>query len=77
MFTYCVVHINIKQQTVFAFLVKGVMNLIWIPVQQYQEDGRVIWGMRRGADSFISSSGFAVAELTTKLINLLQVHTLL
>ena len=52
---------------------KGVMNLIWLPIQQYQEDGRVLWGMRRGADSFLTSSGFAMAELTTKLINLLQV----
>ena len=58
---------------ILHFVVKGVMNLIWLPIQQYQEDGRVLWGMRRGADSFLTSSGFAMAELTTKLINLLQV----
>ena len=38
------------------------MDLLWLPVQQYQEDGYIVWGLQRGTTSFASSTGIAVVE---------------
>ena len=54
--------------------VQGVVDLFWLPVQQYQEDGRVLWGIQRGASSFATSSGVAVVELTNRLLQSVQVR---
>ncbi len=44
-----------------------------LPCQQYQEDGRVIFGLQRGASALTSSTGVAVVELTSQLLEAVQV----
>ena len=44
--------------------VQGVVDLLWLPVQQYKEDGCIICGFQRGTTSFASSTGIAIVELT-------------
>lgn len=56
-------------------IVQGVIDLVWLPVQQYQEDGRIVWGLQRGTNSFASSSGLAIVELTNRFLYSIQVHT--
>ena len=53
--------------------VQGIVDLVWMPVQQYQDDGRIVMGLRRGATSFTTSSGVAVVELTSRALQSLQV----
>ena len=53
--------------------VQGALDLFWLPVQQYQEDGRIIWGIQRGANSFVSSSGVAVVELSSRMLQSVEV----
>ena len=53
--------------------VQGVVDLLWLPVQQYQEDGRIVWGLQRGTTSFASSTGIAVVELTNRALYSVQV----
>ena len=53
--------------------VQGVVDLFWLPVQQYQEDGRIVWGLQRGTYSFANSSGVAVVELTNRILYSVQV----
>ena len=55
------------------FVVQGMVDLFWLPVQQYQEDGRIVWGLQRGTNSFASSSGIAIVELTNRLLYSVQV----
>ena len=60
--------------SLFLFLsVQGVVDLLWLPVQQYQEDGRIVWGLQRGTTSFASSTGIAVVELTNRVLYSVQV----
>lgn len=53
-------------------LFQGVVDLFWLPVQQYQEDGRIVWGLQRGTYSFANSSGVAVVELTNRILYSVQ-----
>ena len=48
------------------------MDLVRLPYQQYQEDGRIMWGLQRGATAFTSSTGVAVVELTSRLLETVQ-----
>ena len=51
------------------------MDLFWLPIQQYQEDGRLVWGLQRGAGSFATSSGVAVVELSSRLLQSVEVKS--
>ena len=46
---------------------------MWLPVQQYQEDGRIVRGLQRGASSFSASSGVAIVELLSRALHTVQV----
>ena len=50
-----------------------MVNLVWLPIQQYQEDGRIVWGLQRGASSFTTSTGVAFVELSGRLLHTVQV----
>ncbi len=50
----------------------GLVELVWLPYQQYQEDGRIMWGLTRGASAFTSSTGVAVVELSSRLLQSVQ-----
>ena len=52
---------------------QGVVDFVWLPVQQYQQDARVVRGLQRGATSLASSTGMATVELTTRLVQTIEV----
>lgn len=53
-------------------LVHGMVDLVWLPYQQYQEDGRIMWGLQRGATAFTSSTGVALVELSSRVLESVQ-----
>lgn len=48
------------------------MDFVRLPYQQYQEDGRLVWGIQRGTSALTSSTGVAVVELTSQLLETIQ-----
>lgn len=56
------------------FAVQGIRDLFWLPVEQYQRDGRLVRGIQRGATSFTTSTAMAVLELTNRLVQSVQVR---
>lgn len=57
----------------FVQLFQGIRDLFWLPIEQYQKDGRLVRGLQRGANSFTTSTAMAALELTSKIIHLIQV----
>lgn len=57
----------------FYIIVQGIRDLFWLPIEQYQKDGRLVRGLQRGANSFTTSTAMAALELTSKIIHLIQV----
>lgn len=57
----------------FVQLFKGIFDLFWLPIEQYQKDGRIVRGLQLGAQSFTARTALAALELTTRIIHLLQV----
>lgn len=57
----------------FLHAVRGVVDLVWLPWQQYQEDGRMFRGLQRGASSFTSSTGSASLELASRVVAAVEV----
>ncbi|XP_031843330.1 autophagy-related 2 [Nomia melanderi] len=53
-------------------LFQGIRDLFWLPIEQYQKDGRIIRGLQRGANSFTTSTAMATLELTSRLIHAIQ-----
>ncbi|XP_043525615.1 autophagy-related protein 2 homolog B isoform X2 [Frieseomelitta varia] len=53
-------------------LFQGIRDLFWLPIEQYQKDGRIIRGLQRGANSFTTSTAMAALELTSRLIHAIQ-----
>ncbi|XP_078034719.1 autophagy-related 2 isoform X1 [Augochlora pura] len=53
-------------------LFQGIRDLFWLPIEQYQKDGRIIRGLQRGANSFTTSTTMAALELTSRLIHAIQ-----
>ncbi|KAF5280262.1 hypothetical protein FQR65_LT03070 [Abscondita terminalis] len=54
-------------------LAQGIRDLFWLPIEQYQKDGRIVRGLQRGANSFTTSTAMAALELTSRIIHLIQV----
>ncbi|XP_055588438.1 autophagy-related protein 2 homolog A [Uranotaenia lowii] len=54
-------------------LFKGIWDLFWMPIEQYQKDGRIVRGLQRGAQSFTARTALAALEITTRIIHLLQI----
>ncbi|KAJ8968662.1 hypothetical protein NQ314_002185, partial [Rhamnusium bicolor] len=54
-------------------LFQGVRDLFWMPIEQYQKDGRIVRGLQRGANSFTTSTAMAALELTSRIIHLIQI----
>lgn len=54
-------------------LFQGVRDLFWLPIEQYQKDGRIVRGLQKGANSFTTCTALAALELTSRLIHLIQI----
>lgn len=52
--------------------VQGFRDLFWLPIEQYQKDGRIVRGLQRGANSFTTSTAMAALELTSRLVHVIQ-----
>ncbi|ELW47207.1 Autophagy-related protein 2 like protein B [Tupaia chinensis] len=48
-------------------LVQGLKDLVWLPIEQYRKDGRIVRGFQRGAASFGTSTAMAALELTNRM----------
>lgn len=57
------------------FSVQGIRDLFWLPIEQYQKDGRIVRGLQRGANSFTTSTAMAALELTARLVYAIQVKS--
>lgn len=53
-------------------LFQGFRDLLWMPIQQYRKDGRLMRGLQRGAASFGSSTASAALELSNRLVQAIQ-----
>lgn len=56
-----------------AILVQGLKDLVWLPIEQYRKDGRIVRGFQRGAASFGTSTAMAALELTNRMVQTIQV----
>lgn len=56
----------------FARPVQGMRDLVWMPIDQYRKDRRIVRGFQRGASSFSSSTAMAVIDLTNRFVYLVQ-----
>lgn len=57
----------------FVRLIQGFRDLVQLPIEQYQKDGRIVRGLQRGANSFTTSTAMAAIEIATRIVNLIQV----
>ena len=56
----------------FVQFFQGFRDLVWLPVEQYRRDGRIVRGLQRGTSSFSTSTSMAVLELTNRLVWVVQ-----
>uniref|UniRef100_M4AKU0 Autophagy related 2B n=1 Tax=Xiphophorus maculatus TaxID=8083 RepID=M4AKU0_XIPMA len=53
-------------------LVHGLRDLVWLPIEQYRKDGRIVRGFQRGTASFGTSTAMAALELTNRMLRTIQ-----
>ncbi|XP_072929775.1 autophagy-related protein 2 homolog A [Epargyreus clarus] len=53
-------------------LITGIRDLVWLPVEQWRRDGRLVHGLRRGAASFTARTAVAALDITARLLHLIQ-----
>lgn len=53
-------------------LVQGLKDLVWLPIEQYCKDGRIVRGFQKGAASFGTSTAMAALELTNRVVQTIQ-----
>lgn len=54
--------------------VHGLRDLVWLPIEQYRKDGRIVRGFQRGTASFGTSTAMAALELTNRMVRTVQVN---
>lgn len=53
-------------------LFKGIRDLVYMPIEQYRRDKRLVRGFQRGASSFSSSTAMAAISLMNRFISIIQ-----
>ncbi|XP_061598995.1 autophagy-related protein 2 homolog B-like [Cololabis saira] len=53
-------------------LAHGLRDLVWLPIEQYRKDGRIVRGFQRGTASFGTSTAMAALELTNRMVQAIQ-----
>lgn len=61
----------------FCFIVQGITDLFWLPIQQYRKDKQLLRGLKKGANSFTTSTAMAALELTSRILHLIQVFKII
>lgn len=49
-------------------LATGIKDLVYLPIDQYNRDGRVLRGIQRGASSFTANTALAIIELSSQMV---------
>lgn len=52
--------------------VQGVRDLVWLPIDQYRRDKRLVRGLQRGALSFSSSTAMGAIDLANRFVYIIQ-----
>ena len=58
-------------------IVVGLKDLLYLPIDQYRRDGRVLLGIQRGASSFTASTALALIELSSQVVRCAHLAALL
>lgn len=53
-------------------LFQGMRDLVWMPIDHYRKDRRLVRGIQRGASSFSSSTAMAAINLMNRFISIVQ-----
>ena len=53
-------------------LFQGMRDLVWMPIDHYRKDRRLVRGLQRGASSFSSSTAMAAINLVNRFISIVQ-----
>ncbi|XP_050674952.1 autophagy-related protein 2 homolog A isoform X2 [Leptidea sinapis] len=53
-------------------IITGIRDLVWLPVEQWRRDGRLVHGLRRGAASFTARTAVAALDITARILHLIQ-----
>ncbi|XP_051502720.1 autophagy-related protein 2 homolog B-like isoform X2 [Myxocyprinus asiaticus] len=53
-------------------LVQGFRDFLWLPIEQYRKDGRIVRGFQRGTAFFGTSTAMAALELTNRMVRTIQ-----
>ena len=53
-------------------LFQGIKDLILMPLEQYQKDGRLMKGLQKGANSFTSSTAMSFLDFTNRLLGVIK-----
>uniref|UniRef100_A0A915IIL2 Autophagy-related protein 2 n=1 Tax=Romanomermis culicivorax TaxID=13658 RepID=A0A915IIL2_ROMCU len=61
-----------KIRLYFLTETQGIVDLFWMPVNQYRRDGHVVKGIQKGAHSFSVSTASAALELGQHLVGAVQ-----
>ena len=69
---YWLIHCRPRSFIGLFIVDQGLQDLIWLPIEQYRKDGRVVRGLQRGASSFSSSTSIAMLEITNRLVQTVQ-----
>uniref|UniRef100_A0A8D2ITS0 Autophagy related 2B n=1 Tax=Varanus komodoensis TaxID=61221 RepID=A0A8D2ITS0_VARKO len=62
----------VNHHILFVITVQGLKDLVWLPIEQYRKDGRIVRGFQRGAASFGTSTAMAALELTNRMVQTIQ-----
>ena len=53
-------------------LFQGIFDLVLLPLEQYQKDGRLMKGLQKGANSFTSSTAMSFLDFTNHLLGVIK-----
>ncbi|XP_071749892.1 autophagy-related protein 2 homolog B [Lepeophtheirus salmonis] len=56
----------------FLQLMQGIKDLILLPLEQYQKDGRLMRGIQKGANSFTASTAMGILDMTNRMLGLIK-----
>ncbi|TKS86462.1 Autophagy-related protein 2 -like protein B [Collichthys lucidus] len=68
----CEVPIRLDYHGKHVSMEQGFRDLVWLPIEQYRKDGRIVRGFQRGTASFGTSTAMAALELTNRMVRTIQ-----
>ena len=56
----------------FLQMIYGIRDLVLLPLEQYQKDGRIVRGLQKGTTSFTHSTTLSLLDVSNKLLNVVK-----